>query len=305
MNFKYKCLLQSFFSALPHGENLNYFCQKFLTKSLPIDDTSFLNKVRTASSHLEKFNQYGEEHKRNDLVYYEFGAGWDLVNPIALSLSGRFNKLLCIDIRELVFPALIQDTLHKFDRLKKEIPLNYHTIAVHKINKKNFRDILNNQFNIVYAAPRDACHTGIESGIIDLITSTVTFEHIPKNDIVNIALECFRILKPGGIFSISIDYQDHWSYFDHTISVYNFLSFSETNWKKFNPSLNYQNRLRDKDYAQIFRDSGFEIVEQKPIRASEDDLVLLRHMQLDPFFSGNYSIDELGIKGGNFVLKKN
>lgn len=305
MNFKYKNIIQKVFSILPNGEKLNYFCQRFLTKSLPVDDQSFLNKVKTALTHLDRFDRFRRQDKERDLVYFEFGAGWDLINPIALFLTGRFKRLHCVDIRELVFPKLMEDTVKKFNRLRNRISLSFPDLIVSKFTKKNFRQILKNNFNIEYSAPLDASCTGLDSDSVDLISSTVTFEHIPRENIVEILNECYRILKPGGIFSISIDYQDHWSYFDKDISVYNFLTFSKEGWKKYSPSLNYQNRLRNRDYEEMFTKTGFEMVENKPLAPSESDLSVLDKLKLDSYFKDRYSRADLAYKGGNFSLRKN
>ena len=72
---------------------------------------------------------------------------------------------------------------------------------------------------------------------MDCITSTYTLEHIPADDIRRILVECNRILKPGGLILSLIDYQDHYSWLDLRISRYNFLRYSERQWRWFNSSL--------------------------------------------------------------------
>jgi hypothetical protein len=53
--------------------------------------------------------------------------------------------------------------------------------------------------------------------------------------------------------SALIDYRDNVSYGDPGISIYNFLTFSDAEWARWNPRLSYQNRLRHSDYFKLFR----------------------------------------------------
>ena len=129
-------------------------------------------------------------------------------------------------------------------------------------------------------------------------------EHIPQNDIVPILKECHRLLRKGGIISLTIDYLDHWSYFDQNVSAYNFLKYSEQEWRKYNPALHYQNRLRHKDYFTAISQTDFEIVENHPKMPLEEDLGGLNRMKIAPIFHNNYSIEELAVKSSSIILRK-
>lgn len=102
--------------------------------------------------------------------------------------------------------------------------------------------------------------------------------------------ECRRILR--GACSFYIDYKDHWSYFDHSISHLNFLRYSPAKWAIYNPALHYQNRHRHSDYVEVFKETGFTIksieLERKPIP------------QVPTFQS--YRHDDLEITGAWFAL---
>src|SRR5262249_3632127 len=126
--------------------------------------------------------------------------------------------------------------------------------------KSDFLVLLKEHYGIDYWAPCDARRTQLEAGSIDWITSTNTLEHIPLQDIHAILQECRRLLRDDGLMSCLIDYEDHYSYFDHSISGYNFLQYSDEAWAFFNPALYYQNRLRHRDYLDLFQSAGFEVV---------------------------------------------
>lgn len=299
MNFKYKCILQNAFSMVPKGEVLNYFFQKYLIRSLPFSNDLFLYKVRLLHNHFQKFNEHYSLNK-NEFKYYEFGAGWDLMMPLAMGSMGY--EVTCIDIRKLIFKKLILDTIFKFNKNIEQIPFPIKKIQID--DESNPLSCLQNNIKFNYFAPLDARNTKFKPNYFDFATSTATFEHIPLEDIILILNESYRILKPGGILSLIIDYQDHWSYFDDKLSAYNFLKYSDKEWKKYNPSLHYQNRLRHKDYLSIISKTDFEIMDIIPTMPSELDFDALNKLKINVKYK-EYTINELSIKGSQIVLKKN
>jgi hypothetical protein len=66
---------------------------------------------------------------------------------------------------------------------------------------------------------------------------------------------------------------DHYAQFDHTLSVYNFLRYSDRKWRWINNRLQYQNRLRLNDFRAIQRAAGWDIVSETnvtgPVRELE------------------------------------
>lgn len=156
---------------------------------------------------------------------------------------------------------------------------------------------------IDYRTPCNARTTGLDLGSIDCITSTNTLEHIPPQDIHAILRECYRLLRDDGFMSFRIDYQDHYSYFDSSISVYNFLQYSNKAWRFFSPALQYQNRLRHKDYLELFQSVGFEIIEERRKDGTAVDLEIIKQLRLDKRFR-EYSLQELAIRNSLIILRK-
>lgn len=298
MNFKYKCLLQRFFSNIPKGETLNYFFQKNITKSLPLNDDNFLIKVNQGFDHYKYFKDYNKLTQKSNR-YYEFGAGFDLIIPLTISFL-EF-KVFCVDIRKLITPSLITDSLNKFELNKNKLPFKLNKKIV--VSNKNIIKQLADNYDLNYIAPKDARETGFDDNYFDFISSSVTLEHIPKNDILLILKECYRILNKGGILSMTIDYKDHWSYFDKNISIYNYLKYSSPEWKKYNPSLHYQNRMRHSDYLSLISQTDFKIVKEVLWQPSEIDKERLSNIETAEEFK-NYNFDDLAIKGSEIVLIK-
>jgi len=302
MNWKYKALLQQVLSTTPEGEWANYLFQRYVTRSLPPSDAKLAEVVAHAREHIAAIKRY-RKSPLSEAVFYEFGAGFTLAIPLAFHCHG-VNRQVLVDIRPLLRPALVNDVIVRLQRLGADgrcsrIP--DRGLASRK--NQLFLEQLETYYGIEYLAPFDARDTQLAANSVDCITSTNTLEHIPPADIRAILRECHRILTDDGLMSFRIDYQDHYSYFDGSITVYNFLQYSDRHWRVYNPALHYQNRLRHRDYVALLTEAGFSVLEQNLERPSAEDLKVLRDIQLDARFRG-YNPDELGIRSSLIVLQK-
>ena len=303
MNWRYKALLQQVFAITPYAENMNYFFQRHVTKSLPVSDTEFVSIVKSAREHFDVFRRY---YKGNieEASFYEFGAGWECIIPLSFYGFGVQHQTL-VDIRTLLRVELINDTIGKFQRLQAQAGVSRKPDKyIDESTKSDYASYLEQWYGIKYLAPCDARDTGLEDNSIDFITSTNTLEHISYNDIQRILKECYRLLTCNGIMIFKIDYQDHYSYFDPHISVYNFLQYSDAAWKLFNPSIHYQNRLRHKDYIDLIETSGFVVVEELQREGTDEDIQTLRELNLYKKFAGKYTVNELAVRGSHLVIRK-
>ncbi len=306
MNWRFKAMVQQVFSCLPFGEKLNYIGQKYIVRGLPLSKDEFIGRVNIALRNFNSYSRYSSCNTAIDrAIFYEFGAGWDLIIPLTYYLLG-VNSQIIIDNRAIARFELINDSLTRFKNLNKDLPPLIsdrldNALSMYPINTMQQ---LKQQFGISYRAPCDAKATRLEAGSIDFISSTATLEHIPANEISAIFNECYRILITGGIMTSTIDYMDHYSYFDKTISVYNFLKYPTSIWQIYNPGIQYQNRLRHKDFLQIANSTGFTVVDDDHYTPTIEDIKLLESMKLHDDFRSKYKPIELAIKNGFLVLKK-
>ena len=291
---------QNMVSYLPGGERVYYALQR-LTKSLPVSDETFRQKLGRALDHVRAFAEHGPARGLSESALYEFGAGWDLIVPLALHAL-RADSQTLVDIRPNIRLELVNDTLRKLERHRdwfeqqagREVRMDARPLA-------SF-DELERRFGIAYLAPADARDTRLPSASFDLISSTDTLEHIPPADIELILRECRRLLRPDGIMSCRIDLEDHYRHADPSISRYNFLKFSDRAWSVLNPPLHYLNRLRYPEYLQLFRDTGFEVVSERLSRPTESDLEALRSLTPAARFRG-YSLEELAVRALAIVAR--
>jgi SAM-dependent methyltransferase len=300
VDWRVKALLQLAFSRLPAGTRLNYLFQRWVTKSLPADERMFISHAKSARHHIDSVERH-LDRPLGELTFYEFGVGWDLIVPLSLYSLGVNNQIV-IDVRRLSTASLVRDTLGKFQQERPQLQWR-RTPDPYPTNNGQVVPLLKARYGIEYRAPSDARKTDFPTGVVDCITSTNTLEHVPATDLVAIFNECHRILRDDGLLSFRIDYQDHYSYFDHGISAYNFLRYSERRWSLFSPSLHYQNRLRHRDYVGLARATGFVVIEEERVEGTAADLRTIERLPIDDRFQ-KYSLPELAVRSGFLTLRK-
>jgi SAM-dependent methyltransferase len=203
---------------------------------------------------IRKYGSVGIEHAK----FYEFGAGWDLIGPLAFYIMGARDQTLS-DIAPNLKLSLINHSLARFHRLADEIreitgattiPLPPSITSEVEIRPLGMEYIV-----------ADLEELSLAPAQFDYITSTCVLEHVPAGEIPPMLRKCYELLKPGGFLCSVVDLQDHYSYFDSSVSVLNFLKYSDFTWDLlFNSPLHHLNRLRFTDHLRMIREANFEIV---------------------------------------------
>ena len=301
MRWLAKAVLQRGMGAVPQGERLNYVFQRHVLRSLPAGESVFRRKFSRALQHLGAYEEHGPGAPREEAVFYEFGAGWDFAIPVAFATLGVGRQVL-VDIRPSVRLELVNDSLAALERLRPELEAEAGRELRAFGGALDSLDELGPRLGIRYLAPCDARDTGLDEASIDFVSSTDTCEHIPGEDLAAIFRECRRLLRPGGAFSCRIDLQDHYAYFDRSLSRYNFLRFSDRSWRLVNSPLHHQNRLRSADYLRLVHDAGLELVSETPSGPSAEGLAELSGLPLAERFRA-YTPEELGVTILSFVAR--
>lgn len=301
MRWQQKAQIQRILSRIPGGETLYYWLQRYVTKSLPPSDAKFLERFVIEASHIDAYNRLGHT-PIGEAAFYQFGAGWTMTGPLIFHALG-VNQQLLVDIRRLLRPWLINVAAEQLSRLDVGRELDRIPKGQLSASIPEAIDQMQSWWGIDYRAPADARSTGLPANSVDCITSTNTLEHIPQADIASILTECQRILKPGGVMSFRVDYQDHYSYFDRSIGVYNFLQFDSRQWRPWNPDLHYQNRLRHCQYLDMYNHAGFEMVEDHAREGTAEDIGAIRGLRIHNDFSG-MSAEDLAVRYSTVILRK-
>lgn len=294
MRWQAKSALINLVERLPMADTAYHLLQRYGTRSIPRSARSVREVVDLERRHLEVFR----EISGRDLPgrAYEFGAGWDLCGALVRAALGVTDQVL-VDLNRLasvwqinhVIALLAQDGAGRADLGK----LN----PVRDINTGMTAEI-----GIRYIAPCDARSLPCEDGAFDLIASTNTMEHIPPADLLAIMREYHRVLCSGGVVSAQVDYSDHFSHSDASITPYNYMGFDAAAWSRHNPARHYQNRLRHEDYRGIFEEAGFRILVAEPV-VPPGALTQLQSVKLAESFA-RYPVEQLLPTSGWFVLQK-
>jgi hypothetical protein len=205
---------QRVFSALPGGHHLNYIFQRTLG-GLPLPVTKLGVEVDKASAHLAALGLLGIDPVAART--FEFGAGYDLHLPLIQAALGLRRQTVA-DIWRVARSSLVMEMARRLSDLA-EVPVGWSPALVQVGG--SMADVLAAN-GITYLAPADA--------------RASTLEHIPPDDLAAILRERHRLIRHGGGMSMLIDYSDHWSHFDHSITEYNFLQFTESRWRHLSPA---------------------------------------------------------------------
>lgn len=266
-----KAAVQATLSLLPQHRRLNYIMQRYVTRQLELDDVTFEWRVRFASNFLQYFQRHRLEKTLPDTIL-DLGTGWHPIIPICLALCGA-PRIITVDLEMLFYANLIEELLLRFrqygsdGRLAKLLPqlqdgrLAQIDEALAGLRSTALVDSLQPlNIEVIIA---DARRLPLASETVDCFISTYTLEHIPGAVMRGIFTEFHRLAASDALMIHLIDLKDHYSYFDKQLSPYNFLRYSEQNWRWFNNRLHYLNRYRISDYRRVHEDTGFTIIDEK------------------------------------------
>jgi len=264
-----KAAAQKTLSVLPARHDVNYFFQKYLTKGVTLTDNLIEDKLTHTKTHIHYFLRYSNNSIPNKIL--ELGTGWFPVIPICFFLNGA-NEILTVDLHSLLKKQNVKRAIEKIlqyyetGKLSKFINIDgTERIDILKDCLSKVDSLtLDESFNMlkIKTIVDDARELNVPSNSIDLITSNNTFEHISPNILIGIIEEFKRVARHGCVMSHFIDMTDHFEHFDKSISIYNFLKYSDRKWAFIDNSIQPQNRQRITFYRKVYKQLGIEIKEE-------------------------------------------
>lgn len=267
--WKQKAIVQKIISYFPLSHKINYIFQKYVTKGVNLSDDYFYDRLGHARDHIKSFQKYSDKKVPQSCL--EIGTGWYPIVPISFFLVGA-DKIYSVDISFLTSKEQLQTTLQKFVECNKSgqlinyidfLPDRFDIITnlLADYDKFSLDDVLQ-KMNITYLI-EDARKLSLSDNSIDLVNSNNTFEHIYPVILIPILKDFRRVVKKqGGVMSHFIDMSDHFAHFDKSINIYNFLQFSDEQWKWIDNSIQPQSRIRIYDYKQIYSDLSIPISDE-------------------------------------------
>ena len=290
MNWKAKGLIQNALSTIPGGHTCSYFLQRTLgqLRSDAAIDNAFEQDVTVL---FERIARLELDPRKGRIL--EIGTGWLPTFPLSLALAG-FRNIYTVDLYPHLRESATRRTLLALEKFLDHPAFQYFATPdhVHETFQRLSRSsAIFPEAGITYQAPCNAGDTRWPSGSMDLITSNNVFEHVPMQGLIALFNEAKRLLRPKGYILHCVNCGDHYAYADNSITQVNYLRFSEREWRRWNNSIQYQNRLRPIDFIELADRGGFhvELAEYQPnlINVAE-----LSRMKISPEFS-HYDLDQL------------
>lgn len=303
MNWKLKATIQNTVSLLP--SSVSYAVYYWIQRHF--GGLRHVNPVSRLSAGIETWKLIIKSgYDPIDKVFLEVGTGREAVAPIAYWLMGA-KKTITIDVNPYLKAELIKESIQFISDNKDEILKLFGSLMdenrlaglVHFNRSASFStSAFLNLCCIDYIAPGDAGCTTLPPQSIDFHTSFAVFEHIPPEVLKKIVDEGNRIVRDNGLFIHCIDYSDHFSHSDKTISAINFLQFSDDEWERYAGNrYMHMNRLRHDDYIHLFQSAGHRILaENKEVDQQSKELLKSGSLRLNERFRET-SIDVLSIRG--------
>lgn len=296
MNWKLKAHALAILSRIPAGHRLYHALQKWAgTNGLHVE-----RDLNRAFELVELVRQSGQRIEGADCL--EIGTGWRPVVPFVLALGGA-KHVMTIDVNPwLTFDYAIETwrSLHpQLPEISARLGMAEHEVRDRYDSVDNqvatLKDLLS-PLKINYTYPGDARATGLPANSVDVVVSSNVLEHIPRDIQAEIHRESHRVLRPGGVSAHRFNPQDHYTLVDPSITHGNFLRYSANEWRWYGGSgLAYHNRLRSRDYRELFRQSGLEIVIDRQ-RVDDPTLNAIQSGQLPVHEEfAHYTLEELAV----------
>jgi hypothetical protein len=293
-----KSALQRAISLLPASHFWNELFQRYVTRSLDLTPERFEMRLDCCRIHLENFNGLRSSRAR-DFTACELGTGWFPVVPAGLFLCGA-TRIWSFDIASFVSRQRLKQMFSMFQEYERQGKLQKFLPRLLPERFERFKDIARSVESLetkkaleqldIHFEVRDAQNTGLKDGSIDFFVSTGVLEYIPRNILENILKEFRRVGSAEAVQSHYLNLVDQYSYFDQSITPFNFLKFSEERWKLYNSPITWLNRMRISDYRELFGSLGFEITKEVNTCGSAADLHKIR---LAPEFQKHSEADLL------------
>lgn len=293
-----KSAIQRAISGLPRRQRWNEMFQKMGTKTLGLGEGMFELRLKNCQTHLDNFWEFQSESSQG-FNALELGTGWYPTIAIGLFLCGA-NHVWAIDLDPLLHRSRLRRLVQLFcqydeqKRLEKFLPrLRPDRMAQLRefapfVEQESPQDFLA-RFNI-HALVLDAQHTGLPAGSVDFCLSHGVLEYIPRPVLEGILKEFIRLSSARAVMSHWITMVDQFSVFDRTITPFNYLRYTQRQWRWLNSPLMSQNRLRAPEYRELLLQAGNRIVKETNTSGTPEDL---QKICLAPEFRGFTTADLL------------
>ena len=222
------------------------------------------------------------------LLCAELGSGWAPIFPYQLIIEGKASKVDTYDINE-------HFSTKEIGQLNSFYANNHSAV----FERKGRYDLLK---EVSYFPKTNICDGEIQD--VDLVLSRFVLEHVTPKDLSQIHEFLYSNLKPEALVLHLISPSDHRAYNDSSISLQDFLKYSEEEWNQIQTKFDYHNRIRLPQYLKILGEH-FEILyfEHDKINIESDSYKKFKKIKVHNDFK-KFSDQELMAGSINILLRK-
>lgn len=284
-----KTAIQHVISWLPASHKWNELLQRHVTKGLELAPAEFAGKLHCCRKHVEFYQRHSPLVPK-EFTALELGTGWFPIVPVGLYLCGA-SEIWSYDLVPLMRSDTFRRMVERFCQFHDSGELSRILPWVKPERLARLRKMLAstdgrspesllNDLNI-HARIGDARRTELAAGSVDLVFSTVCFEHISRDVLGGLLAEFRRVCSKNAVMTHYIGLADQFASFDRSITPFNFLRYRENQWRWLNNRMIPLSRLRIPEYRRLVREAGFSIVEEENALGRVEDL---RQIPLAPEF---------------------
>jgi hypothetical protein len=141
------------------------------------------------------------------------------------------------------------------------------------IAKSNSFDEIYSALGFRYVINPSGTLKQFRDGAFSVIFSYNVLEHINRVILPGFIQDFQRLLKPSGHSIQVIDLGDHLAYYDRSVSLKNYLRYSDRAWRRFfQNDVQYFNRVQRPEWLNLFRNTGLELEEEETQSVDTDSI---------------------------------
>jgi hypothetical protein len=289
-NWLIKWAVHRAIAAMPRRQRLNEFFQTHFSRTLELSPAMFETRLNDCRTHLENFLELRSNAR--ELKALELGPGWYPTVALGLYLCGA-EEIWLFDIERLLRSERLSRLVALFAEFEREKKLQQ---CLPRLDRDRFSRLMDAREKLktdppetwleglnIHLVLRDVRESELPPGTVDLFYSTVVLEYVPAAILPGILKEFHRIGSDRAIMSHCIGLLDQMSFFDKSLSPYNYLKYTDAQWRFWSSPLIRQNRLMVPDYRKLLSDAGYEVTKEISARGRDADF---DRVKLAPQFSG-------------------
>lgn len=242
-----------------------------------MDADAFAFKLGHCRKHLE--NYFSGGRPEGSFQVLEIGTGWHPIIPVALYLCGA-SRIFTIDKCGLLNARHVRETVRQFlepgqrGALARALPWmrEDRLEQLARIGRQGLSAAKSLACMGIEPSVGDARRTGLPSGSIDFVFSNSVLQEIPAQDLPEIFAEMRRVATAGARVSHYINMADYRAMSDSSLTPFDFLRYSASQWKLLGNSLVALNRLRVADYRALHGNCNLRVLREENESGSPEDL---------------------------------